>query len=458
MTGLNQLDVQNRLDELAAKYDVPGASLAILTPDGVITAATGSINLETGVAASPGTLFQIGSITKIYTTALVARLVERGELDLDVPVTTYLPELRVADATATATTTLRHLLSHTSGIDGDHFLDTGRGDDVLEKYVASCAELTQQFPVGTSHSYCNAGFVIAGRVLEKITGKVWDEVLRDELLIPLGLAHTWTLPEDLLRFSTACGHLGEPGSLRVTPQWGMPRSTGPAGLINATAEDVVRFANAFLSDGATPDGTQWLTLESVKFLLEPQIDVPNPYTLGAQWALGWILYNSVDGRVVYGHDGATLGQGAALRLVPDRGVAVALLANGGAIGDLQRALLTEILRETADLELAPLPEPVDGASGGDRSTQVGTYARASATYVFEESGDHGLTLSVTNTSHLAEVMSAKPVVVELLPVSENVYVARLPGADTWTSLVFYALSDGSQYVHFGARATARVAG
>src|SRR3712207_978478 len=130
---VDQLSLQARLEELAAKYDVPGASVAVLTGDEVTTAAIGVLNRETGVEATTDSLFQIGSITKVYTAALVERLVERGQLDLDEPVRTYLPEFQVADETATRTVTLRHLLSHCSGIDGDHFEDTGRGDDVLEK-------------------------------------------------------------------------------------------------------------------------------------------------------------------------------------------------------------------------------------------------------------------------------------------------------------------------------------
>ncbi len=77
----------------------------------------------------------------------------------------------MGDLHATAAITLRHLLTHTSGIDGDLFLDTGRGDDCLRRYVEACADLEQTFPVGDSHSYCNSGFVIAGRVVEQLTGR-----------------------------------------------------------------------------------------------------------------------------------------------------------------------------------------------------------------------------------------------------------------------------------------------
>jgi CubicO group peptidase (beta-lactamase class C family) len=452
---VDQLALETRLQELAAKYDVPGASVAVLTGDDVVTATVGVLNRDTGVEATPDSLFQIGSITKVYTAALVERLVERGELDLDEPIRTYIPEFEVADETATRTVTLRHLLSHSSGIDGDHFEDTGRGDDVLEKYVASCAKLAQQFPVGATMSYCNAGYGITGRVIEKVTGKVWDQVLRDELVTPLGLDHTFTLPEEVLRFRTACGHIGEPGSLHLTPQWGIPRSSGPAGLINATATDVVRYAQVFLRGGRTKDGEQWLQESTVASMLEPQVAVADPYTLGTHWGVGWILFDAA-GRQFFGHDGSTFGQSAFLRIVPDQDFAVALLTNGGGTGDLSHALLRDVLAEHADLELKPRIEPVDGASGGDRSTQAGTYVRAATTMRFAESGESGLTLTITDTSGLGDVLDDnEDRVVELLPVGPDTYAVQLPGAESWTPVVFFTLDDGSRFVHFGARATAR---
>lgn len=448
--------LSERLQQLTDKFDVPGAVLAVLADDEVTTAAVGVLNRNTGVETTPDSVFQIGSITKVYTASLVQRLVERGELDLDVPVQTYLPEFRVADDTASRTVTLRHLLTHSSGIDGDHFLDTGRGDDALEKYVASCAELDQQFEVGATMSYCNAGFGVVGRVLEKVTGKVWDQVLKDELLTPLGLEETMTLPEDVLRFRAACGHVGEPGSLAVTPQWGIPRSSGPAGLINASAADVLRFAKVFLDGGRAADGTAWLSEASVSSMLQPQVEVPNKFTLGNHWGVGWILFDH-DGRSMFGHDGATLGQNAFLRIVPDRRVAVVLLTNGGATGDLAHAILDEVLEEYAGVRLPALLEPVENASGGDRSTQVGSYVRAAAAMEIEENGESGLKLTIKNTSALASVMEQDDTVVELLPVKEDTYVGRLPGAEGWTSVVFFTLPDGSRFVHLGARATARAA-
>ncbi len=444
-------DPEALLTELTARYDVPGASLAVLQDGEVSTAAVGSLNRDTGVEATTDSLFQIGSITKLFTTAAVMRLVERDELDLDEPVVKHLPELTTQDPDAARAVTLRHLLTHSSGIDGDHFLDTGRGDDVLERYVASCAELPQQFPVGATHSYCNAGFGIAGRVLEVVAGEVWDDVLRAEVLEPLGLEHTLTLPEDALRHRVACGHVGEPGELRLTPQWGLPRSTGPAGNIVATAADVVAFGRTVLDAG------DWLSRTSVEQMLAPQVAVPNPYTMGAQWGVGWVLDSSVDGRAVVGHDGSTIGQAAALRVVPDRGVAVALLLNGGGMVDLTDAVLREVLLETAGVELRARLAPVDGADGGDRSSQAGTYRRSAETLEIEPDDGTGLRVTVTDTSHLAHLLDEDPEQIELRPVAEHTYVGRRAGTEAWSAFVFFEL-DGRTWLHAGARAFPRSEG
>ena len=100
------------------------------------------------------------------------QLVDEGKLDLDAPVVEVLPELQLADPdVANDGSPMRHLLTHTSGIDGDVFTDTGRGDDCLEQLRRLLAEAAQNHPLGATWSYCNSGFVLAGRVIEKITGR-----------------------------------------------------------------------------------------------------------------------------------------------------------------------------------------------------------------------------------------------------------------------------------------------
>src|SRR3984957_11667314 len=227
---------QRRLAVLAERHKVPGASLGILRlgtdgrPDEVIEAAYGYANAPAKIEATTDTLFQIGSMSKVWTATLAMQLVDEGKLDLDAPVAEVLPELQLDDSETAKTVTMRHLLHHTSGIDGDVFTDTGRGDDCVEKYVGLMSDVKQNHPLGATWSYCNSGFTLAGRVIEKLTGLTWDAALRERIYAPLGLKHTVTLPEEALLFRAAAGHVDTSGDKPVlAPVCQLPRSLGAGG-------------------------------------------------------------------------------------------------------------------------------------------------------------------------------------------------------------------------------------
>ena len=453
---INTAHWASRLAVLADKHGVPGATLAIASGDEVAEAAYGVLNTRTKVEATTDSLFQIGSITKVWTATLAMQLVEDGKLDLDTPIVTYLPDFKVADVDVTKQVTTRHLLTHTSGIDGDLFLDTGRGDDCLEKYVAACATLKQNHPLGATMSYCNSGYSILGRLIEVISGKSWDAVLRERIFTPLGLMSAGTLPEEALLHRASVGHITPPGgSPQVAPVWGIFRSAGPAGLVHATARESLAFAQMHLADGLAPDGTRVLSAESAQAMRVPQVVVPDPYTLGSHWGLGWILMNW-DGRDVYGHDGNTIGQAGFLRVVPDAKVAVSLLTNGGHTHDLFLDLYGEILGELADVRPpAPLTPPETPVSV-DLASYAGVYAREGMEMTLTVDGDH-LTAAVKVTGALAAAMGgAEPPPMRVVPVSDDLFVAKSEDDESWTPAVFFRLDDGSPYLHFGARATPKV--
>jgi CubicO group peptidase (beta-lactamase class C family) len=431
---------------------VPGASLAVLADGRVTTAATGVLNLDTGVEATADSLFQIGSITKLYTATLVMQLVEEGRVDLDAPVVTYLPELRLADPEVTAAVTLRHLLTHTSGIAGDHFPDLGRGEDAVARYVASCAEIGQTQPLGATMSYCNAGFVIAGRLVEVVTGESWDDALAKRILAPLGVERTFTHPEDVLRFRSALGHAEDDGGAwRPVAQWSLPRSCAPAGLISATAADVVAFVRLHLDGGRAADGTEVLSAESLAAMLEPQVDVPDPYTMGSEMGLGWFGFDGAGPRA-YGHNGGTIGQASYMRIVPEAGVAVVLLVNGGHHLDLFEELVVPLLEELAGVTPPPPPAPPAVPATFDLGRYAGTYERLGNRMEIERR-DGGLLARLITTGPLAEVMPDPVIELDLVPVRPDLFVTRLAGTEAWTAMVFYRLADGSPYVHFVLRAT-----
>jgi CubicO group peptidase (beta-lactamase class C family) len=444
-------DFGDRLRELLARHRVPGATLGILRDGEVSAVGAGVLSTATGVDVTAGSVFQIGSITKVWTATLVMQLVDERALDLDQPVVELLPGFRVADPEVTRTVTVRHLLTHTSGIDGDVFTDTGRGDDCLERYVAGLAEVGQNHTLGATWSYCNSGYVLAGRIVEHLTGTTWDAALRERLVEPLGLTATVTLPEDALLHRTAVGHVGEPEDDPVpTSTWMLPRSVGPAGLVSARVADVLAFARMHLEGGLGGGGERVLSAASAAAMTVEEVRLPDQHTLGDSWGLGWIRYGWGAERLL-GHDGNTIGQAAFLRVLPSRGLAVALLANGGHTLDLSRELLGEVFAELAGVAMpeavAPAAEPVEDDPAG----YVGRYERAGlTTEVFE--GADGLVLRSTVTGPLAALMPEPVHEYPLAPVEPGVYAARAPGTATWSAITFYALDDGARYVHYGARA------
>ena len=223
-------DEPGRLAALAREFGVPGASLAVLVGDEVFATACGVLNTDTGVEATPASVFQMGSITKVWTTTLVMQLVDEGRLDLDTPVVEVLAEFGLADPAAARAITLRQLLTHTSGIDGDQFVDIGRGEDAIARFVAHLHGIGCVHAPGARFSYCNAGFVVAGRLVEVLRGAPYDTVLRERILRPLGLRATGTLPEQAILHRVAVGHFtGADGSARVAPVWSLQPSNAPAG-------------------------------------------------------------------------------------------------------------------------------------------------------------------------------------------------------------------------------------
>ena len=445
-----------RLASLAERHRIPGAVLGILRTDEggdqTCVAAYGLLNKTTGVETTEDSVFQIGSMTKVWTATVVMQLVDEGKLDLDAPIIDVLPELKLSDQDVAARVTMRHLLTHTSGIDGDVFDDTGRGDDCLERYTALLAEAAQNHPLDATWSYCNSGFVLAGRVIEKVTGGTWDAAIKERLVGPLGMTHTGTLPEEALLHRAACGHMSENGSEpERAPAWGLPRALGPAGLVNSTAADVLAFARMHLAGGLASDGTRILNESTVSAMTEHQADLPDKYTLGDSWGLGWIRFGW-DGRRLIGHDGNTLGQAAFLRVLPEGGLAVTLLTNGGNARDLYEDLYREIFRELAGIEmphpLAPPSEPVEV----DASARLGTYERAGARLEVLAGAD-GPMLRTTVTGPIAALVSEPTHEYPMVPVAEDLFVVRDPDSQTWTAMTFYDLPTGESYLHFGVRAT-----
>jgi CubicO group peptidase (beta-lactamase class C family) len=406
-------DWSSRLEELAAGTAVPGAVLGIWADGEQTIAPYGVLNRATGVEVTAASLFQIGSITKTWTATLIAQLVAEGKLSLDDAVVKLLP-----GAPIDGRITVRHLLSHQSGIDGDLFTDTGRGDDCLERYVALLGDVDQLFEPGTAYSYCNAGFVLLGRLIEVLDNRTWDESLAKRLIEPLGLTETTTLPEQAILHRNALGHTADGVPVKT---WNLPRSIGPAGLITQSAADLLRFAQ--------------LHLDSYSEMRSPQVAVPGGTGGFEAVGQGWRLYDW-SGRKLFGHDGMTVSQLAFLRIDPEARLAVCLLTNSANAPALFDQLVSEVFTHYVGAAVPLPPEPIDGVTVGDE--HVGVYERASVRMEVVRREDR-LVLTYQATGDRLAFAEEPLVEYDLSPTAPadgNHFIARNAPDQPWTPVTF----------------------
>src|SRR5262245_43778504 len=235
------------------RIQVPGVAVGVVDGDAEHIAGFGVTSVDHPLLVDGDTLFQIGSTTKTVTGTVAMRLVEQGRLDLDAPIRTYLPELRLADETAAAQVTLRHLFSHTAGWVGDYFDDAGNGDDALAIVVARMADIRQIAPLGQGWSYNNAAFYLAGRLLEAVTGKPYEAAIPELVLGPLGMDMSYFFAADAITDRVAVGHLNTFDAGANTPKvarpWALARVANPMGGIISTVKDQLRYARFHIGDG-----------------------------------------------------------------------------------------------------------------------------------------------------------------------------------------------------------------
>jgi CubicO group peptidase (beta-lactamase class C family) len=445
MTKLDEVKgwVVEHLPALLEQYDVPAAAVGILAEGQVVDHAAGLLSRSTRVEATADSVFQIGSITKLWTSTLVMQLVDEGAVDLDAPLRSYLPEFRIADEGAARQITVRQLLTHTAGFEGDIFTDTGVGDDAVEKYLGVLHEVPQLFAPGELWSYNNAGFVLLGRLVEVLRGTPYDVCLRERLFTPLGLTHAATSPYEAILFRAAVGHLETErgGGYHPASTWALVRSNAPAGsMLAMSPRDLLAFARLHLEDGRTADGTRLLAPGTAARMHAHQVDLPELGSLPASWGLGFERFDTPGGLVI-GHDGGTIGQTSFLRIVPDAGVAVALFTNGGEDMSLYVDVVGTVLEALTDTRLPPLPKPPAEPPRIDGSRYLGTYSCDVAELTVTQDDDGRIWLSEVPKGISAE-LGDLPQHKELVRFRDDTLIALEPEHGTHRLHAFLG-DDGS---------------
>ena len=397
-----EAELQEKVTEVATRLDMPGVAVGVAIGTKMHVATHGVTNVDEPLPVDAGTLFQIGSTGKTYTATAIMQLVEQGLVDLDAPVRTYIPELRLKDEQVARDVTVLHLLNHTAGWDGDFFKDTGEGPDALDLFVKAMADIEQVTPLGSMLSYNNASLGVAGLVIERVTGEPYEEVVRRRVFEPLGLAHTTFDRDVIVSHRFANGHYRkQDGTTKVAQLWEPGRYGLPQGsVISSDVADQLAWARFTMGDGTAPDGTRVLTRASLEQMQTATADCSGS-ALGDAVGISWFM-RDIDGTRVVFHGGSTAGQLSYFEMVPERSFAMTSLTNCAPVGD---AFNDEIMRWTFESYLGldmrnpePLVLPDDVLAD-----YVGTYDSIAVVYTLELTAQ-GLMLSyVEDPEALAEL-------------------------------------------------------
>jgi CubicO group peptidase (beta-lactamase class C family) len=337
---------------LCASGMVPGYLAGVYHAGEQVVVAEGLANVVTGAPMTEDTGYLIGSITKLLTATLVLQCVEHGQVDLDERITSYLPEFHLAPPAEPHEIRVRNLLNHTNGIDGDFFWPSEvEGRDALRYFVDQLgAHRGTLFDPGEYISYSNAGMLVAGRLLEVVTGESYHDLLEREIYRRVGMVDSSTSAEQAILRRTAVGHFFDPitKELRRTEMFRLPESWSACGSTPvATIADLLAFARTHLADGLAPSGERVLSSELTRQMRTVTVDMgtPNVSAIG----LGWPFLSSGETAVLY-HGGASPGGVAALIVVPEHDFAFATFGNAGGAMTLTDRLARWLLHDYLGLE------------------------------------------------------------------------------------------------------------
>jgi CubicO group peptidase (beta-lactamase class C family) len=306
--------------EQVNRLGIPGLALGIVEGSQIAHLQGFGAADSTGRAVTPQTPFNLGSLTKSFTALAVMQLVEAGQIDLDAPVQTYLPWFALADKDASARITVRHLLNNTSGIstkDGNRFWPSQQG---LEEMVRGLDKIQLTQPVGTTYQYCNINFMIAGLIVEVVSGQSYADYVTERIYKPLDMRHSYASRAPALADGLAERYHYMFGQV-FRDEGPMPPSFLPAGFLIASVEDMAHYAIAHLDDGRYGD-TSILSPQGMAELHTPAVSQGGD----RYYAMGWEV-GTLDGVSAIWHTGDDSRIHSVIILMPDRGSGVILLAN-----------------------------------------------------------------------------------------------------------------------------------
>jgi len=314
---------------------IPGMALGIVQDDQIVHLQGFGVADSSGRAVTPQTPFYIGSVTKSFTALAVMQLVEAGKIDLDAPVQTYLPWFMLADEEASAKLTVRNLLNQTSGMstkDGNRFWADRQG---MEEAVRGLNTVQLAYPVGTTYQYNNFNYIIAGLIVEKVSGQSYADYVPQHIFEPLDMRHSYASRAPALADGLSEGHINMFGRVFRDERVRSPAAL-PSGFLMVSAEDMTHFAIAQMNDGRYGNASI-LSPQGISEMHAPAV----PQGGSNYWGIGWNV-SEFEGTPAIARVGDTGHFHAIIFLLPEKGLGVILLANASGFEQMKSYVVDRI--------------------------------------------------------------------------------------------------------------------
>lgn len=280
---------------------IPGLALGIVHGKQIVHLRGFGVATPQGRPVTPQMTFVIGSLTKSFTSLAIMQLAEAGKLELDAPVQRYIPWFSLADPDASAQIALRHLLAHTSGIPRfvGRALLAGKGEKTIEQHVRELGAVDPAGLVGATFQYSNANYLVLGLVIQIVSGQSYEEYIRQHILDPLEMGHSFLSEAKAVQDGMATGYrwwfgVPLPADLPYLPD------ALPAGFLISSAEDMAHYLIAHLNGGQYGDATI-LSPTGIAELHRPEVPIGSTC---AHYGMGWVS-EEINGIAMLTHAGDT---------------------------------------------------------------------------------------------------------------------------------------------------------
>jgi CubicO group peptidase (beta-lactamase class C family) len=334
--------IKDHMDE----YQIPGLALSIVHDDEIVYAQGYGVAGPEGTAITPQTPFVIGSTSKSFTALAIMQLVEAGQVELDATVQTYLPWFTMADAEAAKRITVRHLLTHSSGLSGPvsdkDIINPDVSEAALETHIRELADFNLLLTVGERYHYNNTNYDILGLIVQTVSGESFEAYVEGHIFSPLEMANSYTSKAEAEANGLAARHTYFFGKPRVLADAAYSRRKLPSGYLISSAGDLGHYLIAQLNEGryaGRQAEVQILSPEYAALMHQPAVETNDE---GISYAFGWRT-NLVEGEPAIWHGGDSTSSHSNMAFAPTRGWGVAILIN--VAGLPQNAALNEPVNE-----------------------------------------------------------------------------------------------------------------